>query len=224
MRTSLRLAAALSTAAAFGSAGTLALVGPSFSDVPASHWAADAITWAAQSGLMTGPSDRPGTFDPAGSVNRAQLAVVLSREHAAVDARLRLLEQRLAEMEHEHGAVSSSSRSTSSAISTSVSSAASSSTSSTWAATNSTWRDIDQAVIKLTEGKLYRSINEEKTWQEMKPMQWQSDAGIWYRFNADLELNSSADGVRWTGLNNRQWIAYGVTYWLDWENRVWKAE
>ena len=48
-----------------------------FVDVPADHWAAEAIRIVRDAGLMTGRED--GTFGPNEPVTRAQLAVILSR-------------------------------------------------------------------------------------------------------------------------------------------------
>lgn len=58
---------------------SVAFAASQFSDVPSDHWAADSISWANDYGIMTGPGDTPGMFDPDGSVNRAQLATVLHR-------------------------------------------------------------------------------------------------------------------------------------------------
>lgn len=51
--------------------------GPTFSDVPALHWAHDAITAATARGLFGGYSD--GTFRPDGRLSRAETAVVTGR-------------------------------------------------------------------------------------------------------------------------------------------------
>lgn len=48
-----------------------------FPDVPADHWAADAIRIVKEAGLMTGRAD--GTFGPNEPVTRAQMAAILSR-------------------------------------------------------------------------------------------------------------------------------------------------
>jgi len=48
-----------------------------FPDVPADHWAAEAIRIVRDAGLMTGRAD--GTFGPNEPVTRAQLAAILSR-------------------------------------------------------------------------------------------------------------------------------------------------
>ena len=73
-----------------------------FSDVPDDHWAADAIMWANDSGLMTGPADMAGMFDPAGAVNRAQLATVLNRYDMAMkdkmDAMMMEMETKMEDM------------------------------------------------------------------------------------------------------------------------------
>ena len=48
-----------------------------FRDVPGNHWAAGAIAWAKQKGLLGGYPD--GTFRPEAPVTRAELAAVLQR-------------------------------------------------------------------------------------------------------------------------------------------------
>ena len=48
-----------------------------FTDVPAGQWYTDAVTWAAQQGIVTGTGN--GLFDPDGSITREQLAVMLHR-------------------------------------------------------------------------------------------------------------------------------------------------
>lgn len=58
---------------------TAAFAAMTFSDVPAGHWAYSAIEWANSAKIMTGPGEMPGKFDPAGEVNRAQLAAVSER-------------------------------------------------------------------------------------------------------------------------------------------------
>lgn len=60
----------------------------SFSDVPSDHWAYEPVEFNARVGIMTGPGDKPGMFDPAGNVNRAQLAAVAHRVYvgASTDA------------------------------------------------------------------------------------------------------------------------------------------
>ncbi len=67
---------------------SVAFAASQFSDVPANHWAAEGITWAADEGLMMGPGDMPGMFDPAGAVNRAQLATVLYRYNMDMEAKM----------------------------------------------------------------------------------------------------------------------------------------
>lgn len=62
-------------------AGEPAVMGASgFSDVPGDHPFADAITWAAQQGIVEGYSD--GTFRPAGAVSRQAAAAFLYRSSA----------------------------------------------------------------------------------------------------------------------------------------------
>lgn len=53
--------------------------GKLFKDVAPGHWAWDPIIWVSDLGVMTGPGDQPEMFDPAGVVNRAQLATVAQR-------------------------------------------------------------------------------------------------------------------------------------------------
>ena len=48
-----------------------------FTDVPAGQWYTDAVTWAAEQGIVTGTGN--GLFDPNGDITREQLAVMLYR-------------------------------------------------------------------------------------------------------------------------------------------------
>ncbi len=66
------LAASVSVAFAGGALAGTAL----FSDVPANHWAAEAIASVKEAGLMNGSN---GTFRPNDGVTRAELAVVADR-------------------------------------------------------------------------------------------------------------------------------------------------
>ena len=52
---------------------------PSFSDVPASHWAFDEIESAVDSGIVNGYAD--GTFKPTGTVTNAHFAAMIAREY-----------------------------------------------------------------------------------------------------------------------------------------------
>lgn len=70
-----------------------------FSDVPSDHWAADGIMWANDAGLMTGPGDMPGMFDPAGEVNRAQLATVFHRYDMMMMEKMEAMEMRMDDLE-----------------------------------------------------------------------------------------------------------------------------
>jgi hypothetical protein len=97
---------------------TGAMAATVFSDVPSAHWAFPSIQWAAQAGIMTGPGDRPGTFDPAGLVNRAQLATTLARQYQLqakdindLQVRVHLLEQKMSGMSSSMSSASVSSRS-----------------------------------------------------------------------------------------------------------------
>ena len=51
--------------------------GAAFTDVTADSWCADAVAWAAESGVVTGYED--GTFVPNADITRQQLAVILYR-------------------------------------------------------------------------------------------------------------------------------------------------
>ncbi len=223
-RSTLRLLIAAVLVVAAGTLSAQAAM-MTFSDVPSDHWAANAISWAADAGIMTGPANKPGTFNPGGTVNRAEMAVILSREDANLRATIALLQQRVATLEAKlnvNPPASSSSWSSSYSSSSAVSSEWSGTPS--WTMSDSTWRDADQGLMKLQDGKLYRSTNNGTTWKELKPMEWKSDSGTWYRFDDKLNLNKSTDGLRWASVSERQWVAYGVTYWLDYENKVWKSE
>ena len=59
---------------------------PTFSDVPASHWAYDEIEKAVDSGIVNGYAD--GTFKPTGTVTNAHFAAMIAREYYTI-----LLEQ-----------------------------------------------------------------------------------------------------------------------------------
>lgn len=70
-----------------------------FSDVPSDHWAADSIMWVSDAGIMTGPGDMPGMFDPAGAVNRAQLATVLGRYDESMMDKMAMMESDMEAMQ-----------------------------------------------------------------------------------------------------------------------------
>jgi len=50
--------------------------------VPASHWAAGAIDWVREQGLMAGYPD--GTFRPEQPVTRAEMAAIIERLFRAI--------------------------------------------------------------------------------------------------------------------------------------------
>ena len=56
---------------------------PSFSDVPADHWAYDAVEYAAEKGWVDGVGD--GRYDPDGSVTGAQWMTMIIRAFFNVD-------------------------------------------------------------------------------------------------------------------------------------------
>ena len=70
-----------------------------FQDVPEDHWAFDSVEWNNSMGIMTGPGDMHGMFDPAGVVNRAQLATVNMRIYEALMDEIDALEARVAVLE-----------------------------------------------------------------------------------------------------------------------------
>lgn len=55
-----------------------------FADVPASRWYTDAVTWAAENGVVNGVGS--GRFDPDGPVTREQIATILFRYTHAQEA------------------------------------------------------------------------------------------------------------------------------------------
>lgn len=66
-----------------------------FKDVSIGHWAVNAIEAMNWIGIMKGPDDHPGYFEPEGVVNRAQLAVVAAR----LNDRIEVLESRVSTLE-----------------------------------------------------------------------------------------------------------------------------
>ncbi len=79
-----------------------------FRDVPPSHWAYNSVTWASTNGIMNGPDTMPGSFDPAGVANRAQLATVLARYDELIRDQLDALDTRLDRLERGSSSSSSS--------------------------------------------------------------------------------------------------------------------
>ena len=79
-----------------------------FSDVPASHWAAKSVTYAATRGWVTGYAD--GTFKPGNNITRAEVAAVTCRllERSAdkeyIRAHLKELPRVFADMNEQHWA------------------------------------------------------------------------------------------------------------------------
>jgi hypothetical protein len=72
-----------------------------YNDVQSDFWAASAIDWVTQKGIMVGPAGPESIFDPAGVVNRAQLATVVTRAYSTIEADLQQLELRIAQLEYE---------------------------------------------------------------------------------------------------------------------------
>lgn len=79
-----------------------------FSDVPASHWAAKSVTYAATRGWVTGYAD--GTFKPGNNITRAEVAAVTCRllersaDEAYIRAHLKELPRVFADMNEQHWA------------------------------------------------------------------------------------------------------------------------
>ena len=79
-----------------------------FSDVPASHWAAKSVTYAATPGWVTGYAD--GTFKPGNNITRAEVAAVTCRllernaDKEYIRAHLKELPRVFADMNEQHWA------------------------------------------------------------------------------------------------------------------------
>ena len=79
-----------------------------FTDVPASHWAAKSIAYAATRGWVTGYAD--GTFKPGNNITRAEVAAVTCRllersaDEAYIRAHLKELPRVFADMNEQHWA------------------------------------------------------------------------------------------------------------------------
>ena len=79
-----------------------------FTDVPASHWAAKSIAYAAKRGWVTGYAD--GTFKPGNNITRAEVAAVTCRllersaDEAYIRAHLKELPRVFADMNEQHWA------------------------------------------------------------------------------------------------------------------------
>lgn len=71
------------------SAGVMAQSVMMFADVSTDAWYSDGVMFSAEAGLMTGQGEGDN-FDPAGNVNRAQLAVILERFDAYLDAKMEM--------------------------------------------------------------------------------------------------------------------------------------
>lgn len=123
-RTTIGIASAAGAAVFSLGMFTGALAAATFRDVPPSFWGYNDINWAAANGLMTGPGDMPGMFDPAGNVNRAQLAAVMARYDGLIRDHIDVIERRLDDLDRSS---SSSSRSSLSSSRSSLSSSRSSS-------------------------------------------------------------------------------------------------
>lgn len=82
------------------SAGVMAQSAMMFADVSTDAWYADGVMFSAEAGLMTGQGEGDN-FDPAGNVNRAQLAVILERFDAYLDAKMEMEGEMMEEEEME---------------------------------------------------------------------------------------------------------------------------
>jgi hypothetical protein len=76
-----------------------------FKDVSIGYWAVNAIEAMNWIGIMKGPDDHPGYFEPEGAVSRAQLAVVAARLNDRIEA----LETRISALQQQMEQSSSSS-------------------------------------------------------------------------------------------------------------------
>jgi hypothetical protein len=89
------------TPAAFAQPADPAPAAPSFSDVPAEHWAAMALQALAQLGIFTGYPD--GTFGGKRAVTRYEGAIALQRLQQQAQRNLDALEERLRALERRPG-------------------------------------------------------------------------------------------------------------------------
>lgn len=71
-----------------------------YSDVPEDHWAAISVDWVSSQGIMTGPTGREAVFLPSGSVNRAELATVVTRLQNIQNKRIDELELKVLQLEY----------------------------------------------------------------------------------------------------------------------------
>ena len=95
-----RLPFAVIAASLFSIAGG-AFAATRFSDVPSTYWAAVPIAWVIDNGIMTGQGTPATAFDPGGTVNRAQLAAILTRVNHLYQQRLDAQDLRIAQLEEE---------------------------------------------------------------------------------------------------------------------------
>lgn len=72
-----------------------------FTDVPDDHWAAISIDWVSNQGIMTGPTGREAIFLPGDTVNRAELATVITRLQNIQNKRIDALELKVLQLEYE---------------------------------------------------------------------------------------------------------------------------
>ena len=71
------LVSALTTALVVGAASTTFAAANPFSDVPADHWAYDAVAQLAQDGVINGYGD--GSFRADDEINRAEVVTIVNR-------------------------------------------------------------------------------------------------------------------------------------------------
>ena len=76
------LVLAVGGVAGIAAAQTLNRGSDKFTDIPAGHWADEAVGWAVANGITTGTSDT--TFSPNGTLTRAQMVTFLHRYHRNV--------------------------------------------------------------------------------------------------------------------------------------------
>lgn len=173
----------------------VALAATSFSDVPADHWAADAVMWANDNGIMTGPGDMPGKFDPNGSVNRAQLAVVSQRLYDKIMADMNTAEE-FPVMEETAGAEKADVMEDDVAA---------------WQDGDGTWHDRFGAQLRIGTENLERTADG-RSWGAVEDRTWVGTDAYDYKFDKDWNLMMSMD-------NGETWVAadkwpgnYGYSY------------
>jgi hypothetical protein len=170
----------------------VALAATTFTDVPADHWAKESIDWANSTGVMTGPADQKGMFDPAGAVNRAQLATVSARLYKKVMADVAAeMKKDMVEVKEEVMTEEKTEVKEGEEVMTEV---------------EVTWAVAKDGMFYGMEGKMYRYMDgmvemsaDGKTWTKVEGNKWMATDGYWYMFDEKKALMMSKDeGKTWT--------------------------